>query len=610
VRLGARIAVFVAGVAVVPPLIVATVVADVAGRSVSDAVLRSEVATAQAVAAIVGRQMDDAERLLRLQVGTYRLDVAPDAARQAFVLATYRILPEIGIAALLDAAGEELVPPVYQSAGQSALDGHDAIDEVRLARFRSQVPVAGGAGEVVVGRAYVPDGALAAVVPLLATSPYGDGASLAVELSLASIGDRLSAGEGRAVMVLDAEGVALVRSGTQSLVDAARLRPLLAAPSADIRYTTPEGIDVLAATARVPGRDWAVVVAEPGTAVVEAVRGVRHRAAYIAVVAVAFAVVAGRLFAGGITGPIQRVRDAALAVGGGDYSRRVGVDGVDVVELTELASSFDRMSESLARSRHELAEKNAQIAAFADELQERVEQRTAQLREAQARLVQSGQLAAVAQLSAGLAHELNNPLAGVMGAIQIARARTVSAADAALLDAAEREAARCRDIVANLLRLADEPGSDDDAGSDPERVLTDVLAFAGAALRERGLRVERCPVGTGLDGVRSPRVWAPIGRARLGRAFGQLLAAVRSVAAPGALRVESVVDGRVLRVHLVLEAARSGEDDWRACGLGLWVARAVFDGLGARLEGPGTAAESWPPRWTVDVPLGEAPCAA
>jgi C4-dicarboxylate-specific signal transduction histidine kinase len=316
---------------------------------------------------------------------------------------------------------------------------------------------------------------------------------------------------------------------------------------------------------------------------------------------VVFALVAGRLFAGGLTGPILRVRDAAVAVGQGDYSRRLVAAGeAEAVggELAELVAAFDRMSESLARSRRELDEKNAEIAAFAQELQVRVEQRTAQLREAQARLVQSGQLAAVAQLSAGVAHELNNPLAGALGAVQVARARLAGRPEAELLEAAEREALRCREIVARLLRFTESSRDEvTDEQADLARVLADVLALSAAALRERSITAA-------LATPAAPVLLRADARA-LGRAFGQLVAALRGVAAPGAtLRVDLGADGDEARVRFVLDGTTSGDDDWRAAGLAFWVARQVFDTHGATLEEPADTVEGvgGPRAWSLRFP--------
>ena len=76
-------------------------------------------------------------------------------------------------------------------------------------------------------------------------------------------------------------------------------------------------------------------------------------------------------------------------------------------ELGELAHSFDSMRERLK----EAIEENAQINRS---LESKVEQRTAQLRTAQEKLMKSDRLASLGQLAASVAHEINNPVAGVI----------------------------------------------------------------------------------------------------------------------------------------------------------------------------------------------------
>ena len=79
---------------------------------------------------------------------------------------------------------------------------------------------------------------------------------------------------------------------------------------------------------------------------------------------------------------------------------------IDIVdsseELDELARSFDVMRERL---RSALGE----INQFTQNLETKVEERTQQLKAAQKKLLQSDRLASLGQLSASVAHEINNP---------------------------------------------------------------------------------------------------------------------------------------------------------------------------------------------------------
>jgi len=76
-------------------------------------------------------------------------------------------------------------------------------------------------------------------------------------------------------------------------------------------------------------------------------------------------------------------------------------------ELEELAASFNAMRKRLNQS-------IAEINQFAQSLESKVQERTEQLKVAQRKLVQSDRLASLGQLSASMAHEINNPLSGVL----------------------------------------------------------------------------------------------------------------------------------------------------------------------------------------------------
>jgi C4-dicarboxylate-specific signal transduction histidine kinase len=76
-------------------------------------------------------------------------------------------------------------------------------------------------------------------------------------------------------------------------------------------------------------------------------------------------------------------------------------------ELDELARSFDIMRDRL---RTALAE----INSFTQSLETKVEDRTQQLKAAHQKLLQTDRLASLGELSASVAHEINNPIAGVL----------------------------------------------------------------------------------------------------------------------------------------------------------------------------------------------------
>ncbi len=106
-----------------------------------------------------------------------------------------------------------------------------------------------------------------------------------------------------------------------------------------------------------------------------------------------------------VEAPIQRLIDGTRAISDMKLDQPITIHSS--VELEELSHSLNVMREHLQAA---MAEK----AQFTQRLESKVEERTAQLRAAQQKLIQSDRLASLGQLAASVAHEINNPVSGVL----------------------------------------------------------------------------------------------------------------------------------------------------------------------------------------------------
>ena len=114
-------------------------------------------------------------------------------------------------------------------------------------------------------------------------------------------------------------------------------------------------------------------------------------------------------------------------------------------EIGELADSFNEMTLNLKKAREDRER-------WATTLESRVEERTQQIREMQSVLVRSEKLASLGELAAGIAHELNNPLTGIILHASILRRKAHFPEDLEKeLETITEEADRCARIVRNLL---------------------------------------------------------------------------------------------------------------------------------------------------------------
>jgi two-component system NtrC family sensor kinase len=126
-------------------------------------------------------------------------------------------------------------------------------------------------------------------------------------------------------------------------------------------------------------------------------------------------------------------------------------------ELGVLATSFNDMTRSLRTTKR-------QLDALMHDLERQVQERTAALQAAQDQLVRTEKLSSLGKLSASIAHEINNPLAGILTfAKLIVRTLEQGAPDEATrkvlvkhLLLVQRETERCSAIVRNLLDFARE----------------------------------------------------------------------------------------------------------------------------------------------------------
>lgn len=146
--------------------------------------------------------------------------------------------------------------------------------------------------------------------------------------------------------------------------------------------------------------------------------------------------------------PLEDVVAASKAISAGDLSHRLGI--TDQSELGVVASSFNAMLDRIA-------EMNSQLEESAKRLEQKVRERTAQLVEAQAAMSRQERLASLGRLAAGVAHEINNPLTGVLSFAHLLRRKeNMEESDRQDLDLIINETTRVGEIVRGLLDFAKE----------------------------------------------------------------------------------------------------------------------------------------------------------
>ncbi len=149
-----------------------------------------------------------------------------------------------------------------------------------------------------------------------------------------------------------------------------------------------------------------------------------------------------------ICNPIQQLLELTHALSRGDLTARVKKLSND--ELGELGRSFNNMADNLTQAQLELKE-------WGNTLEHKVETRTAEMSDMQSQLLRSAKLASMGELVAGVAHEINNPLTGIlMFASLSSKNPDIPQQVKDNLDLIVSETGRCAKIVRGLLEFARE----------------------------------------------------------------------------------------------------------------------------------------------------------
>jgi len=276
-----------------------------------------------------------------------------------------------------------------------------------------------------------------------------------------------------------------------------------------------------------------------------------------------------------IFAPIERMAETMRRVEGGALDARVGAAGID--EIGQLAGHLDRLLDT--------------VGAHTRELDAKVTERTRELADAQQQLVRSEKLAAIGQLTASIAHEVNNPIAVIQGNLDLVRELLGPDAERVrgefkLLD---EQVERMRLIVTQLLQFArpTEYAGYIDA-VDTARVVDDCLVLVGHLLTKTNIVLDKR-----LAATRRPQ----LNRHELQQVLVNLLVnAIHAMPDGGRLALTSrdvgddgveivVTDtGPGLGPELLRELFKpfvTRKKD--GTGLGLWISRSIVERYGGEL---------------------------
>jgi two-component system NtrC family sensor kinase len=281
-------------------------------------------------------------------------------------------------------------------------------------------------------------------------------------------------------------------------------------------------------------------------------------------------------------------------------------------ELDELARSFDLMRQRL---RSALAELNQ----FTQNLESKVEERTEQLQAAQKKLLHSDRLASLGQLSASVAHEINNPISGVLN-LSMLMQRMLKEDGVPpgrveefrkYLAQVSTETARVGRIVSDLLAFS-RRGKPQRAPADLNRIVRATLSLAQHKMKLSNVTVEtnleeNLPdVPCDASQIQQVALNLALNAAEATEGRGDRRVTVSTSRGQGTVALAVADNGEGIppeNLNKIFDPFFTTKSDGKGVGLGLAVSYGIIQAHGGDIEVTSAAGEGT--TFTVTLPLGQ-----
>ncbi len=194
--------------------------------------------------------------------------------------------------------------------------------------------------------------------------------------------------------------------------------------------------------------------------------------------AVILTIIIGIFISKMLTYPISRLKEGARLIGKGNLDYRLDIRSGDEVE--EMAGEFNNMAEKLK--------------IYSRCLEEKVEERTRQVRDYEKQLIHSEKMASLGLLAAGVAHEINNPIGIIINRIEALKMENTNGDIPEKvvkdLDTMMHHAMRVSKITGNLLSFSRESSYEFNP-QDINKIIERVLMFLEGSISKKGIMLEK-----------------------------------------------------------------------------------------------------------------------
>lgn len=268
-----------------------------------------------------------------------------------------------------------------------------------------------------------------------------------------------------------------------------------------------------------------------------------------------------------------------------NIGKKANLKRFDVAEINFLSDLRKTAAIALSNTLRSIAMQES-LRQWNVELEKKVEERTAELKETQAQLIQAEKLASIGTLAGGIAHEINNPLTAVLTNVQMIKF-SGEVQDAESLNLIEEGAKRCQAIIKKLMRYARKSEEVDAFEQvDVNKVIRTICDFLGYQLKQDNVDIELALKDVGsingipneLEQVFTNLILNSRDAIRAAGRVGKIM--IKTHEENGFVRIEVADNGKgIEREHLarIFDPFYTTKDVGEGTGLGLTVSSGIVE---------------------------------